>query len=283
MVGDLAPRGASCHATVSVTRFRARTRVVPVSRPPPICFAVVLALAGTDAWAQDDAMQAAREAVVRAMDMSVSSFCFQAPETDQTAITVQVEHLPANALMSEAGAATPAQPVRIGSYAYEGKGVRITSDDPRFADLRIDPVLAVPRLSSGERLVTWNLVGATGGGQCRLALTPDAPPARHRSQLANEVGAQARLTGYRAGASWPFGTERFVGLMHPEGRGNRTLIVTFASGPDHKTRVEADVPLAIQSIQTSPPIHGGPWSLLLIGLQADGSVVQAVLQTEPPA
>lgn len=256
----------------------------PVIRPSPISLAALLMLPAACAWGQESVGQkAAREAIVSAMDTSVSRLCFKASETDETAMTVQVEDLPATALLHGASAATPARPVPVGSYSYQGKGVRITSGDPRFAELLVDPVLAVPRFPSGDRLVTWNLVRATGGGQCRLALTPAAPPARHRSQLADEVGAQAHLTGYRAGASWPFGTDRFVGLMHPEGQNNRTLIVTFTAGPDHETRVEAEVPLAIQSIQTNPPIHGGPWSLLLIGRQADGSIVQAVLQADTPA
>ncbi|MFN3931770.1 MAG: hypothetical protein ACK4JY_08490 [Brevundimonas sp.] len=257
-----------------------------MSHRPPVLLAAILALAGNAACAQhgaDRAAAEARQAAIRAgLNTSVASFCFQAPETDETAMTVQVEDLPASSLLPGAGAATAAQPVNVGSYLYRGDGVRITSDDPRFAGLIIDPVLFVPRLPNGDRLVTWNLAHATGGGTCRLALTPPAPPQRQRSLRAAEVGARAHLAGYRAGASWPFGRDRFIGLMHPEGEGDRTLIVTFVAGPDHETRVEAETPLAFQGIRANAPIHGGPWSLLVMGRQADGSIVQATLGAEPP-
>lgn len=254
-----------------------------MSRPWLISLTVLFALAGNSAWGQDRATQAAREAIIRAMDTSVSSFCFKAPEADQTAMTVKVEDLPATDLLHEADAATSAQPVRIGSYTYEGRGVRITSEDPRFLELLVDPVLAVPRFPNGDRLVTWNLVRATGGGQCRLALTPpSATPGRQLSQLANEVGAQPHLAGYSAGATFPFGRDRFIGVMHPQSQAHRTLIVTFSARPEHGTRVEAEVPLVLHSILANPPIHGGNWSLLVIGRQADGSIVQAILSAEPP-
>ncbi|MGV3578137.1 hypothetical protein [Brevundimonas sp.] len=246
-----------------------------MSRQPPIVLPAVLTLLSPPSWAHEAALRGA-------MDTSVADLCVDAPEGDAEAMTVDVQLLPASALSPGAGAATTASPLQLGPYAYHGKGVRITSIDPRFAELRVDPDGSGPRLPKGDRLVIWNLVQATWAGTCRLALTLPGPPVWSQSRFADQVGARPVVQGYRAGVSQPFGQGRLIGLMHPETGEDRTLLISFSAGVDHRTRVEADLPLALQSVRTLAPIHGGPWTLLLIGRQSDGALVQLHLQADYP-
>lgn len=248
----------------------------------PMVLALIACASSGSAIAQDGGERsAAIAALFGGMDQSVASYCLKASETDQNAITLRVDDLHASALLPTEDAATLAPPVRIGSFSYKGEGVRITSDDPRFASFLVDPTSLVTRLPNGDRLAMWNLVQANGGGACRLPIAKYVPPVRPFPPV-TQVAARAHVAGFRPGVSQRFGG-RYVGLMHPDGQEDRTLIVTFREGTEHQTRIEADVPLALQGLQVRPPMHAGLWSLLIIGRQSDGKIIQAVLDAELPA
>lgn len=251
-----------------------------------VAIAASLALLASAASAQEgaDPLKSAAEAAIRRGSVfTLANACFAAAGNDESAVTLDVEILPASRLVGGRAVATRANPVTLGSVAFKGQGIVITSSDPRFDDLIVDPIGSTPRLPDGRRLVMWNLVHAETGGQCRLPLH-DRGTQGWPSQSAANADAHPQIPGYVEVASWPFGYNSFVGLMRSGAAEDRTLIVTFAAGPQHNTRILAEVPLALQSIMVQPPMHGGPsWTLAVIGRQGDGSIVEALLDTDRPS
>jgi hypothetical protein len=226
---------------------------------------------------EDDLTRAARAAVSGGWP-TLDRVCPAARTDDVDAITVQVEPLEASRLTGSNVVATPEHPVELGAFRYRGFGVVLRSDDRRFADLAIDPDRTVPRLPRGSRLVTWNLISPGISGRCRMSFSP--PLAANEFYRPAEADPAPMLAGYELGSTWPFGPDRFLGLMRPRDGAARTLLVSF-SPSSGQTRPEVDFPMKIESVRTIPPLHGGDWSIMLMGRQVDGSIVQFSLASRP--
>ncbi len=234
--------------------------------------------------ATPDLDAARRVAVGDRLDCRLANYCQASKPDDATAIVVEANPVPIDTLASEATAQREGDRVWIGPFRYDGRAMSLTSADPRFKTLAIDPAIAQPRLPTGERVVVSNLLWAREGGTCRLALTTDAVQPHRGSNRATQVGAAMSLAGHRAIASWPIGhgaNARFLGLMKPDGSDDATVLVTFGPGAESATHVVARLPLAFQGVAIIPPLHGGDSSLRLTGMQPDGRLVDLLLWFDP--
>lgn len=245
---------------------------------PLVALGLLLTVPQEAAGRDEDGLARAARAAVSGGWPTLDRVCPAAPTDDVEAIAVQVEPLEASRLTGTDVWATPEHPVELGSFRYRGFGVLLRSDDPRFAELAIDPDLTVPRLAEGSRLVTWNLISPGILGRCRMSFSP--PLAASELHRPAKADPGPTLTGYESGPTWPFGPDRFLGLMRPKDGAARTLLVSF-SPSSGETRPEVDFPINIESVRTIPPLHGGDWSIMFMGRQVDGSIVQFSLASQP--
>lgn len=252
---------------------------------------LTVAATGSAEAAPQSREEAVRQAAVRgALGGAVAgNRCFTARPDDTTAIQTRFDLLPASRLEVGAVDARPGFPLKVGAYLYEGRGVIVWGDDPRFVDLTIDPRTSQPSLPDGRKLVVSNLVWSEAGGDCRLALTTPATEANRGTREAATAGAAPVLEGYRVGATWPSYRQGFIGVMHPdipgENGADETVIVTFQAGTDHATQVQARLPIAIQGLTMTPDLHRPRTHLRLTGVQQDGSLIELVLVRDdsPPS
>lgn len=224
---------------------------------------------------------AAAEAALRgAMNPTLASSCFQAPAENSAALNLRVEPLPLSSLLPATRAAVASESSKIGAFTYLRRGNVMTSDDARFSALVVDTKLAVLVFPDGDSLPTWNLVHASTGGICRLALTRNRPsPDIHSFSDETSAGGPF-IPGFRLGASWSVGHDRFIGVMNAENGADRTLFVSFRNDYPVNVQVEADIPIAFQAVRTIVRIHGGPLTIFAIGRQSNGSVIQAQFRAD---
>lgn len=233
------------------------------------------------AWAQDASPPSARQIWARD-GLPLAWVCYAASDADAPTMTVHVEPLPPFAVARGPDAAL-IWTMGFGSYPYDGVAAKFTSEDPRFADLLIDSDLGIARLPDGAQISFGSLAMSEESGICRQAFQSDAAQYESAARRARDVGAAPRQPGFLVGPSWPFGLDRFIGLMWPEGQDDRTLIVTFSADASEPTRVEADVPLFLESIRMSASMHGEPFFLWALGRQKDGSIIQVDFRIRSPS
>lgn len=247
----------------------------------PAYLVALLFFGSQDAQSQANPSSAAAEAAIRvAMNPTLGSSCFQAPADNSAALNLKVEPLPLSRLLLATHPDEASEPRKIGAFTYLDRGNIMTSDDARFSVLVVDAKLAVLASPDGNSLPTWNLVHASNGGFCRLALTRNKPSLDVKAFRHDTADGLPFIPGFRLGASWSLGDDRFIGVMNPETGVDRTLFVSFATSDPVNVHVEADIPVAFQAVRTIVRVHGGPLTIYAIGRQSDGTVIQAQLRAD---
>lgn len=233
------------------------------------------------AWAQAASPPPARQIWARD-GLPLAQVCYASSDRDASTMSLHVEPLPTFSVSRGPDAAL-IWTMGFGSYPYDGVAAKFTSEDPRFADLLIDPDLGVARLPDGAQISLGSLAMSEESGICRQAFQSEAAQYEPAARRARDVGAAPVQPGFQVGPSWPFGLDRFIGLMWPDGQDDRTLIVTFSAGAAATTRVEADIPIFLESIRMSASMHGEPFFLWALGRQKDGSIIQVDFRIRSPS
>lgn len=188
-------------------------------------------------------------------------------------VAISVDPISGRALGGQAHAFVPAR-YQVGSFAYEGYGIKQTSSDPIFKELVLDQRFGLRhRCGNGVfRPSGWN---ARDKGVSRWLLKIDARVQSFipspGSLAAEERGARPVHEGYTAGATWPVSSKTgpfFLGLMHPKTGTAETLIVAFQDEPRPTLAlVMAKMPIIFDTLSVLPNLHGPDSFIALDGFR----------------
>lgn len=176
-------------------------------------------------------------------------------------------------------------PIRIGELDYRGYGIDIRSDDPRFAAIRIDQQRGLHH-RCGQAVVGpsgWNAFDSDlASYTLRFEPVRGTVQAHPGAATAAQTGAVPVLDGHEAGPSWPVqagGRRFFLGVMHPAGSAERSVIVAFAARSGRMpARVLARLPMHIDGFTVLPDLHRPVQLLSLAARSPDGALRQIVLE-----
>ena len=176
---------------------------------------------------------------------------------------------------------------RIGDLVYHGYGVEIRSSDVRFDGIRVDPLRGV-RHRCGYAIngpSAWNAFDtALPAWTVHFAQIPGQDEVEPGAIEAFLTGAVPAVVGYRPGPSWPVYSSAgrfFVGVMHPTGIFDKSIIVAFANalGPS-RTRIMARLPMPVERLSVTPGLHDANQHLNLTFRKEGGSLGLVVLQLD---
>jgi hypothetical protein len=171
-----------------------------------------------------------------------------------------------------------------------GFGLEITSNDPRFSDIRVSPHYGVYHRCGRRVEVRTNRSGPKAEYAAQIAVSEQFGMAAVGSGgfAAAKAGAIPVVEGYKVVASWPVfgpGPRTYLGLMRPVTGQPTTLLVRFAN-PEAKapTRILTNLPMVFDRISTLPDLHRNEYHVSLEGRHLNGPYRQLGLtfQDETP-
>lgn len=176
---------------------------------------------------------------------------------------------------------------RVGALRLVG-GVEISSDDPRFAGLRVSSETGLYHRCGRKLEPRWGAPGNPPVFPVSFVVNrvKGGKPTESGNFEASKTGAMPILDGYRPVSSWPLhagGGRRYVGLMHPENGKRETVVVEFGE-PDanRPTRILATFPYILQRVESLPDLHQPKTYVTLSGREIGGPYRQLTLAIDDP-
>lgn len=139
-------------------------------------------------------------------------------------------------------------------------GLEVSSDDPRFAGLRVSSETGLYHRCGYKLELRTGISDVEPSYSASFVVNrlKGGSSTEPGSFEAMKAGAMPVLEGYRPVSSWPLtmGERRYVGLMQPESGKKETVIVEFGD-PDanRPTRILATFPYIFQRVTALPDLH----------------------------
>lgn len=175
---------------------------------------------------------------------------------------------------------------RVGALRLVG-GVEISSDDPRFAGLRVSSETGLYHRCGRKLEPQWGAPGNPPVFPVSFVVNrvKGGKPTESGNFEASKTGAMPIFDGYRPVSSWPLtmGGRRYVGLMHPENGKRETVVVEFGEPEANRpTRILATFPYILQRVESLPDLHQPKTYVTLSGREIGGPYRQLTLAIDEP-
>ena len=175
---------------------------------------------------------------------------------------------------------------RVGALRVLG-GVEITSDDPRFAGLRVSSETGLYHRCGNKLDPQWGALGNPPVFPVSIVINrvKGGKPTESGNFEASKTGAMPVLDGYRPVSSWPVfqGGKRYIGLMHSENGKKETVVVEFNDPEANQpTRILATFPYIFQRVESLPDLHQPITYVYLSGREIGGPYRRMTLAIDDP-